>query len=91
MPVPGLTGSTTVAALQARHCEERSDEAIQRAPETALDGFAPHAMTVSNQSIASIPCAFSRSRWSFIALSRSGGCPSHSATSPTTLSGSRER
>jgi hypothetical protein len=31
--------------LAIRRCEERSDEAIQRASGTLLDGFAPLAMT----------------------------------------------
>jgi hypothetical protein len=34
---------------QIRHCEERSDEAIQRAFETALDCFASLAMTKENR------------------------------------------
>jgi len=33
------------AELPERHCEERSDEAIQRVTETDLDCFASLAMT----------------------------------------------
>jgi hypothetical protein len=33
----------------ARHCEERSDEAIQRASEAVLDCFATLAMTEERQ------------------------------------------
>jgi hypothetical protein len=35
-----------------------------------------------DQSIASTPCAFKRSIWSFISFSRSGECPTQSVTSP---------
>jgi hypothetical protein len=41
---------------RSRHCEERSDEAIQRIPEAVLDCFAARAMTMMRV-IASPPFA----------------------------------
>jgi hypothetical protein len=35
-----------MVVIRTRHCEERSDAAIQRASETVLDCFAALAMTV---------------------------------------------
>src|ERR1700730_511690 len=40
-------------ALNCRHCEERSDEAIQNFHIHAMDCFAPLAMTASNPCIPS--------------------------------------
>ena len=69
----------------------RVSSAGQNSSRTGLRRFDRYAAPEIFQSITSTPCAFRRSRWSFISLSRSGEWPCHSVTSPVTRSGSRER